>query len=870
MGHSTTTATTKLTLERYAPDTRALVAGAQTLADQSRHAEVLPLHLLEVLLERAPAAAEVLRAAGANLVELGASVARLLASVPTASSPAYLSSAMQDLLARAEKKAELNTGKRVELGQLVSALASEVRGPVAELLSAYGIGPGSLLPHLHLLSTAARGPLPLENSPMIADVTRDLVELARRGLLDPTLGRESETRRLLTILERRTKCHPLLVGESGVGRRALIHALARRVAQGDVPTSLVGARVLELDLGQLSAGARSRSDAEDRTRRLLVSLAELSGDVILVLRGLEQVLPAGPIAGGVGDALRTALGRGSLRLCGTTTPDGRRRILEKDAELFRWFTVIELEEPSIPVAIEILRGVAGRYEAHHQVNVEEAALVAAVRLAKRYLQDRFLPESALDLLDEAMAERRVETDGVSADDDMKIQRVEALRAQIDSLSQAEDELSRRVRTELEGELTAVHPVVEELRARKEARRGGMAALRALRAELAHHERELGEAERTKDYAKIGELSHAILPALRARLEKAETALGSTEENTKLPQLRAQHVAQTLGVWTGIPVAKMLEAETDKLLNMEERLELRVVGQSEGVRAIAKAVRRGRVGLRDQKRPIGSFLFLGPSGVGKTELAKALAEFLFDDEQSLTRLDMSEFMERHMAQRLVGAPPGYADSEQGGFLTEAVRRRPYSVLLFDEVEKAHADVFNLLLQVLDDGRLTDGRGRLADFSNTVVVMTSNIGSSKILEAPAATFESREGIEALRDELLVELRQFFRPEMLNRIDEVVVFQPLSRTVLRRIAELQVASLGRMLRERELTVELGEGVLERLVELGYEPALGARPLRRVIARELQDPLADAILRGKTGKDGKITITLDESGQFCFGRQV
>jgi len=868
MGQSTASAITKLTLERYAPESRTLVAGAQILADQSHHAEVLPLHLLSTVLERAPAAAEALRAAGADLVELRASVARLLAALPTVQGPAYLSGAMQDLLARAEKKAELASGKRVELQHLVLALSSEVRGPVAEVLAAYGIGPGSLLPHLHHLSGAARGPLPLESSPMIADVTRDLVELARRGLLDPTLGREAETRRLLTILERRTKCHPLLVGEAGVGRRALIHALARRIAQGDVPTSLVGARLLELELGQLSAGARSRSEAEDRTRRLLVSLAELSGEVILVLRGLEQVLPAGPITGGIGDALRSALGRGSLRLCGTTTPDGRRRILEKDPELFRWFTVIELEEPSIPATIEILRGVAGRYEAHHQVIVEEPALGVAVRLAKRYLQDRFLPESALDLLDESMATRRVETDGVSPEDDAKIQRVESLRAQIDSLSQAEDELSRRVRAELEGELASVHPVVEELRAQKEARRGGMAALRALRAELAHHERELGEAERTKDYAKIGELTHAILPALRARLEKAETALGPAEESAKLPSLRAEHVAHTLGVWTGIPVAKMLEAETDKLLSMEDRLELRVVGQSEGVRAIAKAVRRGRVGLRDQKRPIGSFLFLGPSGVGKTELAKALAEFLFDDEQSLTRLDMSEFMERHMAQRLVGAPPGYADSEQGGFLTEAVRRRPYSVLLFDEVEKAHSDVFNLLLQVLDDGRLTDGRGRLADFSNTVVVMTSNIGSAKILEAPAATFETREGTEGLREELLGELRQFFRPEMLNRIDEVVVFQPLSRTVLRRIAELQVAALGKMLRERELTIELGEGVLDRLVDLGYEPALGARPLRRVIARELQDPLADAILRGTTGQDGRISIVLDEAGQVRFGR--
>jgi ATP-dependent Clp protease ATP-binding subunit ClpB len=506
---------------------------------------------------------------------------------------------------------------------------------------------------------------------------------------------------------------------------------------------------------------------------------------------------------------------GSLRLLGTTTPEGLRRLQEKEPTLVRSLTILSVEEPSIDGSTEILRGIAGRYEEHHRVRIAEGAIRAAVVLAKRYAQDRFLPDSAIDLLDESAATLRVEVDGAPAALDEATERLESLRTQIASLEGTDDAVSVETRQRLEQEASSVEVKAEEIR--KQVQRHRTDA----------------------------------------------TASGATPAEGAV--LDAEHVARTLAVWTGIPVAKMLEGEAEKLLRMELRLERRVVGQSEAVRALARAVRRGRVGLRDPRRPIGSFLFLGPSGVGKTELAKALAEFLFDDEAALTRLDMSEFMERHMAQRLLGAPPGYADSEQGGFLTEAVRRRPYSVLLFDEVEKAHQDVFNLLLQVLDDGRLTDGRGRLADFTNTVVIMTSNIGSDRILEADPKLFEHEEGREALRDVLTDQLGRFFRPEFLNRVDDVIVFRPLSRGDLRAIVDIQLDYVRRLLEPRGVKLDVEDGAKDALVDMAYQPALGARPLRLAIVHHVQDPLAEALLKGGFGTGVTIRVSFKD-GEFCF----
>jgi ATP-dependent Clp protease ATP-binding subunit ClpA len=722
-----------LSLERYAAEAKALVAGAQTLADERRHAEVEPVHLLARMLERDARVRDVLGRAGANVTELSGAVERALGARPRADEPSFLSDAMLDLLERAERDARRERSAEVRVEDVLNALTQEIRGPAGELFAAFGIAPGSLRAHLSRRSSpgVVPGTMPQESNAATSASLRDLV-VAESAVEDPPFERTPELLHLLTALERQDRCHPLLVGERGVGKRTLLRALARRLSSGKVPPRLSSLRLFEVDAGAIAAGARLRGEVEERLKAVLGEVSASGG--ALVVDGIDQLFGQGLSGSAVGDVLRPVLASGTVRLIGTTTPEGLKRVKERDPHVAHAFTVIQVEEPSIEDAIAIARAVANRYERHHQTSIDDAAIGAAVRLAKRYLADRALPESALDLLDEAAAQRSV--------------------------------------------------TVSE--------QGGA----------------------------------------------AQAAAGRT--------LGEEDVARTLATWTGIPVTKMLQGEGTKLLELEARLGERVVGQDRALAAVARAVRRGRTGLRDASRPIGSFLFLGPSGVGKTELAKALADVVFDDEQALTRLDMSEFMERHMAQRLLGAPPGYADSEQGGFLTEAVRRRPYSVLLFDEVEKAHADVFNLLLQLLDDGRLTDGRGRLAHFSHTVVILTSNIGSERILDAGPGAFTTEAGRLELEGALLTRLREFFRPELLNRLDEVIVFQPLGRAELRRIVDLELVKLGRLLSDRRVTLDVDEAARERLAELGHEPALGARPLRRAISRELQDPLASALLAG------------------------
>ncbi|HVW25075.1 MAG TPA: AAA family ATPase [Polyangiaceae bacterium] len=845
-----------LSLDRYSPDARGWVVAAQSLADDRGHEEVTPLHLLARALERHPGIVEVFRKAGANTAEMQAEVDRALAALPKARGAAYLSTRLLDLLGRADRDADHERSREVSVEHLLGALAQEIRGPAGEVLSAQGIGPGSLRPYLAALRSLSREAPFREGGEASAPELRDLVKEARAAAGDPVIGRDAELRRLITILERREKNHPLLVGEPGVGKRAVVRALARRLAQGDVPTRLSTARLLAVDVGALSSGARARSDLEARVRKLVESASSSGGEPILVFAGLEQL--ALQPAGGAGDALRPLFAKGTLRLLATTNAEGLRRLTEKDAALAREFTVLEVAEPSTDRAVEIVRGVASRFESHHGVHISESAVGCAVSLAKRYLADRALPDAAIDLLDESAAALRVETDGVPQVMDRAIGRLESLQAQIASLEGAPDERSRTTRERLQSEAASLGPSVAEMRKRLESRRGAVAAVRMLTAELAAARASLEDARAKKEPARAGELEHATIPSLAERLARAEEGARTSGASTETAVLGEEHVAATLAEWTGIPVNKMLEAEADKLLRMEERLEERVVGQSEGVRALARAVRRGRVGLRDPRRPIGSFLFLGPSGVGKTELAKALAEFLFDDEAALTRLDMSEFMERHMAQRLLGAPPGYADSEQGGFLTEAVRKRPYSVLLFDEVEKAHQDVFNLLLQVLDDGRLTDGRGRPADFTNTVVIMTSNIGSERILQTDERLFDSDDGREALRDVLLDQLGKFFRPEFLNRVDDVIVFRPLSREHLARIVDLQLSRVRALLPEG-VTLNVDDAAKARLVELGYQPALGARPLRRAILKHVQDPLAEKLLDKALAAGSALTLKLE-----------
>jgi ATP-dependent Clp protease ATP-binding subunit ClpB len=884
-------------LDRYAPDAKALVAGAQGLADDRKHAQVEPIHLLARAIERDRGVQEVFRRAGADPADLSVETESALGRINrTTAGLAYLSNAMLQLLSRAEKEADART---VEVEHLLNALSQEIRGSAAVVLQAFGLGPGSLRPHMAALRSVPREATATSAAGGTAEVlsrfTHDLVERARQGGFDPVIGRDVEVRRLLQILERRQKNHPLLVGEAGVGKTAIVGALAMRLAAGEVPESLATLSLLELETGLLVAGAKLRGEIEERLRQVLSAVSAAPSravedpssrssqgdpagraasassfgrrDTLLYINGIDSLLGQGAAGSGVGDLLKPMLARGEVRILASTTLDGARKMQERDPGLLRRFSVLSIEAPLLEPAIEILRGIASKYEAHHKVQIGEGAIEAAVRLAKRYLQDRALPDAAIDLLDETAARKRVEIDGVPAKVDEAIRRLASLKAQTASLAGDTDALSVKTRDRLEKEMRALEPVVSEMRAKLDSRRGAMAAFATLRGEEQRLQDEIRQARQTQAFARLGELEHVQLPDVQRRLEAAGTAVGREAPSGVSNVVTEEDVAVVLGEWTGIPVSKMLEAESDKLLKMESRLAERVVGQDEAVRAVSRAVRRGRVGLRDPGKPIGSFLFLGPSGVGKTELAKALAEFLFDDEQSLTRLDMSEFMEKHMAQRLVGAPPGYVDSEEGGFLTEAVRRRPYSVLLFDEVEKAHSDVFNLLLQVLDDGRLTDGRGRTANFSNTVVIMTSNVGSKRLLETDPKLFGTPEGLEALREVLQEELRAFLKPEFLNRIDDVVLFRPLSKADLRGIVDIQLRHLDKLMSYRELKMQLTEAAKNKLVDLGYEPAFGARPLKRAILKKLQDPLAEEILRGEHPPATIVKVDLN-GDDFVFAK--
>jgi ATP-dependent Clp protease ATP-binding subunit ClpB len=853
-------------LERYAPDAKALVAGAQTLADERKHVQVEPIHLLARALDRDRGVAEVFKKAGADPADVAAEAESQLSKLPKAAAGlAYLSSAMLQLLGRAEKDAEKGSGA-VGVEHLLNALSQEIRGPAAVVLQAFALGPGSFRPHMAALTSVPRdvvatGAAAGTAAEAAQRYVHDLTKRARESGFDPVIGRDTEVRRLLQILERRQKNHPLLVGEPGVGKTAIVGALAMRIAAGDVPQNLATLSILELETGLLVAGAKLRGEIEDRLKSVINAIK--AKDTILYIAALESLLGTGGAGSGVGDLLKPMLARGEVRLLASTTPEGFRKLSEKDPNLLRRFTVLTIDPPTPEGAIEVLRGITTRYETHHKVQIGDPAIVAAVRLAKRYVQERALPDSAIDLLDEAAARKRVEIDGLPAHMDDAIRRVASLKAQLAGLADDVDAMSVKTRERIEKEIRELEPTVAEMRAKLESRRGAVAAQAALKEEMAKLQAQLEQARKEQNFAKLGELEHVQIPDVRRRLEAADAAVEKAGLKDGVSRVVTEEaVAQVLGDWTGIPVSKMLEAESEKLMKMEERLSARVVGQNEAVRAVSKAVRRGRVGLRDPGKPIGSFLFLGPSGVGKTELAKALAEFLFDDEQSMTRLDMSEFMEKHMAQRLVGAPPGYVDSEEGGFLTEAVRRRPYSVLLFDEVEKAHADVFNLLLQVLDDGRLTDGRGRTADFSNTVVIMTSNIGSQRILETDPKLFESEEGREALRDVLREELKNFLRPEFLNRIDDVIIFRPLSKSDLRGIVDIQLKKLEKMLADRELKLDLTEDAKMRLVDIGYEPAFGARPLKRAILKAVQDPLAEELLSGGYTNGATVRVTTEGEG--------
>ncbi len=864
--------TLTLRLEAYTKDAKNAISAAQTLADDRNHSEVEPLHLLYELVERESSVEGALERAGIDPTDVLVETEMVLRKIKSVKDgKSYLSPRMLDLLGRAEGEAARQGGVPVSTDHLMLACAQETDGRIKDVFKAVGLSApilratfgGAKIGEEQSSSGSSRRRSSSGKDDFgdpIEAFGRDYTRLAAQGKFDPTVGRAAEIRRMLQVLARRRENNPLLVGEPGIGKTAIVQALAQRISVGDVPSMLKGKRIVALEMGSLVAGASLRGQLEERTRAILETIRDSAGEIILFIPDIGALSGK---AAGAGELIAAALGRGELRAIAVATPDAVRKAFDDDSNLARRFVGIAVEPPTLEEAIGVLRGVVGRFEIDHGVRIGDPALVAAATFARRYVPGVQLPKSAVDLIDEAAARVRVEMESEPHELDRLKRRVEALEIQIRSLQDDHDAESVATLEKLEAEAADLRPRIEKLQTRWERELNGVGEVRRLKEELAAANRELEQVRGSGDHARAGELRFGTIPLLEKQLAEASEGMEEVDESNSMLRdtVTPQDVADVVALWTGVPVAKMMEEETTKLLKMEDMLKKRVVGQDHAVTAISKAVRRGRVGLRDPRRPIGSFLFLGPTGVGKTELAKALAEFLFDDEASLTRLDMSEFMEKHMVARLLGAPPGYKDSDAGGFLTEAVRQRPYSVVLFDEMEKAHPDVFNITLQVLDDGRLTDSRGRPAHFQDTVIIMTSNVGSHLILDHEGTNEELKEKVEA-------ELHKKFRPEFLNRIDDVVIFDPLEKGDLLGITNIQLRGLGKLLAHRRIELEVTDAAKDLIVDMGYEPAFGARPLKRVILKNLQDPMAQVMLQGGYGAGDVIEVDVKD-GDFTFAKK-
>ena len=871
------TATRNWRLEGYAQDARSMIAGAQSLADERSHAEVESVHLLFRLLDRDPLTQKSFESAGVDpgdvIVETEA-VLRKITQVPGA--VAYLSPRMLGLCTRAEAEAA-REATPVRIRHLLIALLAEPTSLAGAVLRAVDLDEQKLRQALKALPDMAIAPEVAAGGGggsggggggggggnALAQYTRDLIQAASQDRFDPIVGRDGELRRLLQVIARRQKNSPVLVGEAGVGKRAIVYALASRLAQGDVPAPLRKKKLMQLDQGLLVAGAKLRGEMEERLRAVLQAARDHDGEVILFVDELHTLFGNSATGSGPADLLKPALQRGEVQIIGTITPAEYKKNIEKDQALSRLFAALFVDAPSEQEAIEMCRGIVERYEVHHGVRISDPAVVGAVKLGARYLQGRELPDKAIDLIDEAAAQCRLSLDAGPSELDSLARRMSALEAQHRSLVDEEDVASVDVRKKVEAELAKVRADYGALKPRWDKQRDAIASLRAAKERILVLRGERDKAARAGDTTAASRITNHDLVQAEQTLAAAERALDEQRPLLLKTNVDEEGVARVIEQWTGVPVSKMLESETEKLMRMEDHLRARVVGQDSAVRAIAKAVRRGRVGLRDPGRPIGSFLFLGPTGVGKTELAKALAEFLFDDEGALVRLDMSEFMEKGSVWRLIGSPTGFVDSESGGMLTEAIRRRPFSVVLFDEIEKAHPDTFNILLQVLDDGRLSDNRGQLASFANTVIILTSNVGAPRILQA------AEEGVsdEDLREEVQQELKRHFRPEFLNRIDDVCIFDRLSKIALRGIVDIQLKRLGRLLAESLVRLDVTNPARDLLTDLGYEPAFGARPLKRVILKQLQDPLAEELLRGGYKANETVRVDVGSEG-FSFSK--
>nr|WP_319384330.1 ATP-dependent chaperone ClpB [uncultured Roseibium sp.] len=836
-----------MNFEKYTERARGFVQSAQTFALGRGHQQFAPEHILKVLLDDPEGmAAGLIDRAGGQAKALKGDLEAILDKMPKVSGGSgqlYMAQPTARLFEQAEKIAEKAGDSFVTVERLLLALAMDGESEAGKLMKSHGVTPNGLNDAINQLrqGRTADSATAENQYEALKKFARDLTEVARDGKLDPVIGRDEEIRRTIQVLSRRTKNNPVLIGEPGVGKTAIAEGLALRIVNGDVPESLKDKQLLALDMGALIAGAKYRGEFEERLKAVLSEVEAAAGGIILFIDEMHTLVGAGKADGAMdaSNLLKPALARGELHCVGATTLDEYRKHVEKDAALARRFQPVFVSEPTVEDTVSILRGIKEKYELHHGVRITDSAIVSAANLSNRYITDRFLPDKAIDLVDEAASRLRMQVDSKPEELDELDRRIIQLKIEREALKVESDEASRDRLNKLELELTNLEEQSQALTNRWLGEKEKLNLEQKIKEQLEQARTDLEIAQRQGDLAKAGELAYGVVPDLERQLSEAEA---SEDTDAMVDEaVTPSHIAQVVSKWTGIPVDKMLEGEREKLLRMEDMLAKRVVGQSEAIHAVSTAVRRARAGLQDPQRPIGSFMFLGPTGVGKTELTKALASFLFDDDSAMVRIDMSEFMEKHSVARLIGAPPGYVGYEEGGALTEAVRRRPYQVVLFDEIEKAHSDVFNVLLQVLDDGRLTDGQGRTVDFRNTLIIMTSNLGAEYLVNQPEG-----QDSDAVRDEVMSAVRGHFRPEFLNRLDEIVLFHRLQRSQMGDIVKIQLERLRTLLEDRKITLNVDDSALGWLAQKGYDPAYGARPLKRVIQKDVQDPLAEKLLGG------------------------